>query len=101
MSSFQDILGENINVFSEDQRKERWQQWNDFAKKNTDMIKYWNDASACNGCVYLDGNWCKSHSLPCTVNPVLSFKHAIKGMACMGAGKKESQTELTLDDDLF
>lgn len=39
MSSFQDILGENINVFSEDQRKERWQQWIDFNHTEGQLIQ--------------------------------------------------------------
>ncbi|WP_157190004.1 hypothetical protein [Leptospira kirschneri] len=52
------------------------------------LLEVWSNAEGCEGCVHLDlaEAWCNLQGLPCAVNPILSFQHAIPGMACMGAG---------------
>lgn len=89
-STFKQILGENIESFTEEERKKRWQRWIDLALKGGkhETVEVWTDTSGCEGCKHLNGreSWCNLMSLPCTVNPVLSFKHGLVGMACMGAG---------------
>lgn len=34
------------------------------------------------------GGWCVLQGLPCGVNPVLTMRHNIPGMACMGIGRE-------------
>ena len=54
------------------------------------VAEYWQDAEACDGCIHISGDWCRLQELPCTVNPILTMRHGMIGMACMGAGKKPS-----------
>jgi hypothetical protein len=99
-SSFEEILGENNTRFTEDQRKERWKQWQQIAlkkKDGKDLVSSWLDQTACHGCIHLnkEQSWCNAMGLPCTVNPILSFRMGMVGMACMGTGyEASSQLEL-------
>lgn len=88
--SFVDILGENDERYGESERKKRWEEWKALAENNGDieLVRFWSDSSSCIGCVHLNESWCDLQGLPCTVNPVLSFNHALPGMACMGVGKE-------------
>jgi hypothetical protein len=83
-SSFDEILGRSAKELSEPSRRARWQQWLDLA--SAEAVEWWTDSTGCEGCTFLDGNWCKLMGLPCTVNPLLSFRHGMAGMACAGAG---------------
>jgi hypothetical protein len=99
-SSFEEILGKDANQFTEDVRKERWQQWQQIALKKRDgkdVVDSWTDCSACEGCIHLIKKeaWCNLMGLPCTVNPILSFRMGMVGLACMGTGREE-KTQLEL-----
>lgn len=99
-SSFEEILGKDAKVYTEDQRKERWEQWKVIAlkkKDGKDVVESWSDMSACANCIHLDTQkaWCNAVALPCTVNPILSFRMGMVGMACMGLHHEE-KTQLEL-----
>ncbi len=89
-SSFEEILGKNISVFTEKERKQRWNEWKQLAIKegSTELVELWETSEGCDGCKHFNTkeNWCNSQSLPCAVNPILSFQKGIIGMACMGVG---------------
>jgi hypothetical protein len=91
-SSFEEILGVDNTQFTEEQRRQRWNEWKALAvqKGNKDLVESWSETEACQGCIHLNENesWCESMGLPCTVNPVLSFRMAMPGMACAGANKQ-------------
>jgi hypothetical protein len=99
-SSFEEILGKDHSQFTEDIRKERWKQWQEIAlkkKDGKDVVESWLDTSACRDCLHLDKkeSWCRLMGLPCTVNPILSFRMGMAGMACMGTGyEKNNQLNL-------
>lgn len=86
--SFEDLLGINCREITEKDRRERWAKWLRLARADKQGgAKYWCDKEACFGCKSLRGSWCELQELPCTVNPVLTFKTGMIGMACMGAGR--------------
>lgn len=91
-SSFEEILGKSVETYSDEERRERWKQWQNIALEigDPDCVSLWLDSFECQGCIHLDEqeSWCRLQGLPCTVNPVLSFRNGIPGMACMGAGKE-------------
>lgn len=103
-SSFEQILGKTVHDYSREDRKSRWNKCVEEFKTNgkKESINVWiepgGDGSCleCVHCNHSDG-WCILMGLPSAVNPVLSFQHALPGMACMGAGKQtKGQTELDL-----
>jgi hypothetical protein len=93
--SFETILGCGSVEFDEALRRQRWARWLRLAwnrKRSRDAARYWRDASACIGCRHLRGSWCGLMGLPCTVNPYVSFRAGVIGMACMGTGKDPRDT---------
>lgn len=87
--SFEDILGLSSAEITEPERKQRWVEWLEIAaKEEYRMDELWSDTTECIGCKHLNEIWCDLAGLPCTVNPILSFQHALIGMACMGAGRE-------------
>lgn len=89
--SFEDILGRCDSEIPVAERRNRWAEWLRLARQtDTGIAKCWSDQSECLGCVHLRGRWCSRMELPCTVNPYLSFRYGMIGMACAGAGKEES-----------
>jgi hypothetical protein len=81
-SSWPEIIGDKEPA----KRMENWRAW--LALSDDDAREYWNDDSACAGCVHLKKNpfaWCSLVGLPATVNPLLTIKHGTIGMACAGA----------------
>lgn len=84
--SWADLFGQTGSVFTAEERKERWEQWKNIAaqdKQGREMIEYWSDCKeACEGCRYLQNEWCEHSALPAKFNPVL----ATIGMACLGVG---------------
>lgn len=103
--SFEKILGKNNAEYSEEERKQRWNKWKELAIKNgdPDLVESWEDQSACESCIHLNKNesWCNLQGLPCTVNPILSFRMGMIGMACMGAGKQTSGQQTIEFDSIF
>ncbi|WP_088258652.1 hypothetical protein [Fimbriiglobus ruber] len=93
-ASFEDILGKNSTTFTESVRRNRWAEWLRAARREgpegRKVAKLWL-AHECYRCEHRNGGWCDLQGLPCTVNPVLSFRGGMIGMACMGAGFEESQ----------
>lgn len=92
--SFEDLLGNKCSNMPSYVRRERWGEWKRIAglrKKSRDCLAAWTDTEGCDGCVHLDGDWCAMQQLPCTVNPILSFREGLIGMACMGAGYKAAE----------
>lgn len=63
------------------------------------MVNYWskdNVEETCSGCIHRDNDWCKYAELPCNINPALTIKEGIIGMACCGAGKQIESKQLEL-----
>lgn len=87
LSSFEQIFGKSIDEYTEDERKERWARATSF-KGGKDVKKYYEDPTECIGCQHFQNGWCALVSLPCGINPVLTFRMGMVGMACMGAGYK-------------
>ncbi len=86
--SFEDLLGINCREITGKDRRGRWAAWLILARKDKQGgARYWCDKSECIGCKSLRGSWCKLQELTCTVNPILTFKSGMIGMACMGAGR--------------
>jgi hypothetical protein len=77
--------------------RQRWEEWKHLALAagEEDQVKFWTDTDACQGCKYIDEDWCLRSELPCTVNPLLTVKYGVMGMACMGTGYDDgiNQTE--------
>jgi hypothetical protein len=98
-SSFEQILGGEKDDYSPVERKRRWDKVMSFNKR---VKQRWADTEMCVGCIHLDEKeaWCGLQELPCTVNPVLSFRCGETGMACCGAGKVKREPEL-FDDEIF
>lgn len=91
-SSFEQILGKNVNDYTSKERKKRWEK---VMKLNNEMAERWSNTEICNGCKHLSIDaWCNLFELPCTVNPIISFKNGIVGMACMGFGYENKQLNL-------
>ncbi len=90
-SSFEQILGRNNQEYTLEERKERW---NKVMNLDEDMKEVWSDTETCNSCKHLKDNWCSLVGLPCTVNPTLTFRHGIWGMACQGVGFENKQLEI-------
>lgn len=91
-SSYDQVLGKTPNDYTPQQRFERWTKI--MAQSELEIQEYFQDSEGCEGCVSLDQQnyWCKSYGLPCSYNPILKCL----GMACGGAGKQVSPTQLTL-----
>ncbi|WP_141638401.1 hypothetical protein [Leptospira weilii] len=86
-SSFEVILGKKSEDYSNEVRQERWTYWKQIAfEKEPWLRKVWANVEACGGCVHLNKSWCNLQGLPCTVNPIVSFRTGFPGMACMGTG---------------
>lgn len=92
--SFEDILGAKASAMTETERRERWAAWLKLSRGGGDKgagARWWMNASECIGCDHRRGAWCKLMGLPCSVNPILSFRQGMLGMACMGAGHTQHQ----------
>ena len=77
-------------------RRTRWATWLKLARR-IKIARHWTSlGERCDACSNRRGSWCNSASLPCSVNPVLTVRHGITGMACMGMGFSPRQLPLTL-----
>jgi len=90
-SSFEDILGYAEHAMTVEERRARWARWLRIARKrerSRHAAVLWTSPSEdCRGCRHLRGRaWCRQMELPACVNPVLSFRAGMVGMACMGLG---------------
>lgn len=86
--SFVEILGEHRGQMPDEVRRDRWEKWKELCRQSDapELVRYWTDTEGCEGCRHLDGDWCQLQQLPCSVNPILTFRSGLIGMACMGLG---------------
>lgn len=83
--SFVDLFGTMKDRVPAHIRMARWEEWKRIA--GADIADYWFPGKECQGCKHLIGrDWCGLQQLPASVNPILSFRSGMIGMACMGAG---------------
>ena len=78
--SFEDLLGQDCKAMPEATRRERWNAWKAL---DAEAAEWW-EPSECAGCRHLMGDWCDLMGLPASVNPILSFRAGMIGIACMG-----------------
>jgi hypothetical protein len=83
--------------------RQRWEEWKRLALAagEKEMVDLWNDNYACRECKYLDKDWCLREELPCTVNPYLTVKTGMMGMACMGMGYNDGINQGELFDEAY
>lgn len=87
-STWNVIFPENIPV---EERRERWEEWKRLAVEHgkSELLDYWGTPDGvCRGCIHLDKDWCVSAQFPVSVNPIITLRHGIKGIACCGMGYK-------------
>jgi hypothetical protein len=79
--------------------RQRWEEWKRLALAagEKDLVHLWTDTEACRGCNHLDRDWCLRTELPCTVNPYLTVKTGMTGMACMGMGRDDGINQKEFD----
>lgn len=97
-SNWADLFGKNSDELTPEQRKSNWEEWKRLANEagDSDIVYKWTDCKeTCSGCVYQNVDWCNYMGLPCSVNPVLTLKNGMKGMACMGTGYKKAEVVQT------
>lgn len=99
LSSFEQILGRKKKEYTEDERKARWEKAMSFpgGKRVKD---YYSNVYECVDCKHFSDGWCKRESLPCGVNPVVTFKTGYLGLACKGIGHEMvegTQTEIEFE----
>ena len=67
----------------------RRKMWNELKNAAPEAASYWEDAEGCSSdnacCSHLSNGWCGFAELPCGVNPYLTPKAGMLGMACMGS----------------
>lgn len=100
--SWFDLLGKNKNDMPDNIRRERWDIWKEKVLMNGDfdILEYWTNNEPCGHCRHLSGDWCTLMEIPVTVNPILTMREGIIGMACMGTYKEEpGQRELEFENN--
>lgn len=77
-----ELFGEQPSDMEASVRRERWEAWKRLGSENIGM---WSTPDGtCADCPYRDDDWCMVVSLPCTVNPILTFRFGMLGLACEG-----------------
>jgi hypothetical protein len=98
-SSWKEIL----DAADPGERRQCWEEWKRLAMAagEKDLVDLWTDTEGCRGCKHLNGDWCFRAELPCTVNPFLTIKTGMTGMACMGMGRDDGVNQGELFGELF
>lgn len=96
-----DLLGESRESMPDKDRRARWEEWKELARKagDSELVDYWSKDhidESCAGCIHRDADWCKLAELPCSINPILTIHDGIIGMACMGMGKQSQPVQQSL-----
>lgn len=80
------------------ERRKRWATWLRLARQvDRGLARSWaGQQERCCDCANSRGGWCRTQELPCAVNPILTMRHNIQGMACMGVGFVPRQLSLSL-----
>lgn len=92
-TSWADLFGSKAENIDAATRRTRWATWLRLARKAgaRDAATYWATGyEDCHSCEHRRGGWCDLQQLPCTVNPILTVRHSVLGMACMGLGYQAS-----------
>jgi hypothetical protein len=73
---WKDLFGSEI---PENHHRNNWEEWKRLALNTgeKDLVNYWTDTEACQGCKCLDRDWCLKVELPCTVNPYLTLQRGL------------------------
>lgn len=85
VSTFEQILGKKRSDYSDEERKLRWEKVMSLDLSG-EAREEWEYSGDCTGCKQLDNGWCKHMGLPCGINPVLTFRLGMPGLACQGMG---------------
>jgi hypothetical protein len=97
-SGWREIFGKNANDYPVAERRRRWAAWLRAARvlrEDKPQASLWaRGYEVCHGCALRRGGWCTFMGLPCTVNPVLTFRQGDVGMACMGTNFTPKQLSL-------
>lgn len=84
-------------------RRERWETWKRLSSDSghLESVEWWSTPEEhCLNCEHCDMDWCKLQSLPCTVNPITTFKNNEIGLACMGLGYRNKQLRFELGEKI-
>lgn len=94
-SPWQDLLPKSAPA---SERRRRWAAWLRSAKPVIgSAVRDWaGPQERCRDCSHSRGGWCVPQGLPCAVNPYLTPRTGIPGMACMGMGFMPRQLALQL-----
>ena len=103
-TTFEELFADS----NESVRRRNWVTWKRIAKGYgcAEDVDRWEKPEPCESCAHTvedwigaEGavrDWCSLIGLPCSVNPVLSFRHGIPGLACCGTRLEPRQEELAL-----
>lgn len=75
-----------------------WVSWLAIVKRKDKLMhEVWSSLECCFDCKHINKKnvWCKLVNIPATINPYLTRRTGMVGMACMGVGK-EVWTQLTI-----
>jgi hypothetical protein len=92
-----------LDVAGPEERRQRWEEWKRLALAAGEkgLVDLWTDTEACLGCKHRNRDWCLRTELPCAVNPFLTLKTGMTGMACMGMGRDDGINQGELFGELF
>jgi len=98
------LFGAEPEDMPEKTRRQRWEEWKRLLIKDgeQEMVDYWakdHVDESCAGCIHRDQDWCGYSGLPCNVNPILTFRMGMIGMACMGLGYRPNYKQGELFND--
>jgi hypothetical protein len=94
--SFEDLFPKESSRI---QRIKRWSKWKDMVADEPWAAEYWEtDKCCCLGCCEYNkkDDWCEYASLPPSVNPILSFRFGMAGLACCGLKPGKNEMEMFL-----
>lgn len=96
-STWDELLGVKRTDMLDSERRKRWATWIRIARHTVgrDLARNWaGRQERCSDCRHSRGGWCIANGLPCSVNPYLTRRTGVPGMACMGAGFEPRQLAL-------
>ena len=82
-----ELFGEKPSDMDAKPRRERWEEWKQLGLRESpeNVEEGSTPEELCQNCQHRDGDWCTAIALPCTVNPILTFRFGMLGLACGGA----------------
>lgn len=92
-----ELFGEQPSDMDARIRRERWEEWKRLGSENVEM---WSTPDGpCLNCPYRDNDWCTAISLPCTINPILTFQFGMLGLACGGVNESGTAATSEIEDE--